>query len=154
MPGVYPCAKIRIFKQITTDGHDALAAIGVFILVQRYEFLSKSQHKQLAQLNNTGVYPCAKIRIFKQITTRNDVGFVEKVVFILVQRYEFLSKSQHHLVLSVPTSGVYPCAKIRIFKQITTNCSMHCLAAAVFILVQRYEFLSKSQLWCRYRNFK
>ena len=67
--GVYPCAKIRIFKQITTISRSTLACRMVFILVQRYEFLSKSQQREKEEYNRKGVYPCAKIRIFKQITT-------------------------------------------------------------------------------------
>ena len=67
--GVYPCAKIRIFKQITTEQGLTTEEVKVFILVQRYEFLSKSQRVSQWGVGETGVYPCAKIRIFKQITT-------------------------------------------------------------------------------------
>ncbi len=67
-----------------------------------------------------GVYPCAKIRIFKQITTLEECGIDDLKVFILVQRYEFLSKSQLLITNITLQEGVYPCAKIRIFKQITT----------------------------------
>ena len=69
LSGVYPCAKIRIFKQITTGGQQLQVRKRVFILVQRYEFLSKSQQREKEEYNRKGVYPCAKIRIFKQITT-------------------------------------------------------------------------------------
>ena len=117
LPGVYPCAKIRIFKQITTASPAMPPVHRVFILVQRYEFLSKSQRAFSSGSLSNGVYPCAKIRIFKQITTRLVVTRLAALVFILVQRYEFLSKSQRETMSVLSRRGVYPCAKIRIFKQ-------------------------------------
>ena len=67
----------------------------VLILVQRYEFLSKSQLVVFYPRYGIGAYPCAKIRIFKQITTKGMFFDSDIKVLILVQRYEFLSKSQH-----------------------------------------------------------
>ena len=42
-----------------------------------------------------GVYHSAKIRNFKQITTSLVAVVKRDVVFITLQRYEILSKSQH-----------------------------------------------------------
>ena len=42
-----------------------------------------------------GVYHSAKIRNFKQITTVEVIKEYEIPVFITLQRYEILSKSQH-----------------------------------------------------------
>ena len=42
-------------------------------------------------------------------------------------------------------AGVYHSAKIRNFKQITTGCDCCFEALLVFITLQRYEILSKSQ---------
>ncbi len=41
-----------------------------------------------------GVYHSAKIRNFKQITTEGATGTIQRAVFITLQRYEILSKSQ------------------------------------------------------------
>ena len=43
MPGVYHSAKIRNFKQITTSRPAFVGEHEVFITLQRYEILSKSQ---------------------------------------------------------------------------------------------------------------
>ena len=48
----------------------------------------------------TGVYHSAKIRNFKQITTRNLLQISGFVVFITLQRYEILSKSQQQLTIT------------------------------------------------------
>ena len=122
----------------------------VLILVQRYEFLSKSQLEWRCFREEAGAYPCAKIRIFKQITTEKGFTMQSGGVLILVQRYEFLSKSQPVRKQAAFLVGAYPCAKIRIFKQITTCRGLCCRKRRVLILVQRYEFLSKSQLFIIY----
>ena len=45
------------------------------------------------------VYISAKIRIFKQITTTLLISSTLTTLFISVQRYEFLSKSQQELAV-------------------------------------------------------
>ena len=93
---VVATAKVRIFKQITTSWLRWLRRLLLLLLPQRYEFSSKSQHTSLSldssvgcccyrkgtnfQANhNTGwtivsplvvVVATAKVRIFKQITTK------------------------------------------------------------------------------------
>ena len=117
----------------------------MFITLQRYEILSKSQRLGHHQPNDVGVYHSAKIRNFKQITTMT--RFLTKLVevFITLQRYEILSKSQLLHTSSHGTNGVYHSAKIRNFKQITTNDRVYEQDIMVFITLQRYEILSKSQ---------
>ena len=75
--GVYHSAKIRNFKQITTEVPYLLSSVEVFITLQRYEILSKSQPEQTTTYPFIGVYHSAKIRNFKQITT---VALVEPLV--------------------------------------------------------------------------
>ena len=99
--GVYHSAKIRNFKQITTV-QDCCFNVGwVFITLQRYEILSKSQQIKVTKVTLSGVYHSAKIRNFKQITTRYGVFVSYGVVFITLQRYEILSKSQRNLISSL-----------------------------------------------------
>ena len=63
-------ANIRIFKQITTPAPSAGSAPPMFVSMQIYEFLSKSQHCINGLQNYSDVCLYANIRIFKQITTR------------------------------------------------------------------------------------
>ena len=93
---VVATAKVRIFKQITTQTAESRHRRQLLLLPQRYEFSSKSQHKHADgctkmscccyrkgtnfQANhnqcrghgeyNQVVVATAKVRIFKQITTR------------------------------------------------------------------------------------
>ena len=62
-------AKVRFFKQITTAERHTILAAGLFAILQKYDFSSKSQ---LSPLNGgllIVVCDTAKVRFFKQITT-------------------------------------------------------------------------------------
>ena len=87
-------AKVRFFKQITTpqpifENHSEL-----FAIQQKYDFSSKSQ-----QLGRDGgvlhvVCNTAKVRFFKQITTRKNSLQPWPTLFAIQQKYDFSSKSQ------------------------------------------------------------
>ena len=141
------------------------------MLPQRYEFSSKSQpmlgymamlvccccyrkgtnfqanHNHLREVQELGivVVATAKVRIFKQITTRlgNNQGRIE--LLLLPQRYEFSSKSQPKQLTVVFSVVVVATAKVRIFKQITTIDMVQTIDGGLLLLPQRYEFSSKSQ---------
>ena len=120
MKVVVATAKVRIFKQITTYRVNTPYFSTLLLLPQRYEFSSKSQHildsgasltscccyrkgtnfqanhnEFVLELTGTPVVVAtAKVRIFKQITTRW-LRFVSRLrLLLLPQRYEFSSKSQ------------------------------------------------------------
>ena len=139
----------------------------------------------------------AKVRVFKQITTYRRYFFFYFLLFAILQKYEFSSKSQrfipkafiycrclryckstsfqanHNADESAVRARVVVCdtAKVRVFKQITTNlgmqplnprCLRYCkstsfqanhnksnplsLFVKLFAILQKYEFSSKSQL--------
>ena len=87
-------ANIRIFKQITTIRNHYCDDIQMFVSMQIYEFLSKSQQELLMAILPTDVCLYANIRIFKQITTTRKYRYEGKMMFVSMQIYEFLSKSQ------------------------------------------------------------
>ena len=116
---VYP-TKVRIFQQITTRASRKFWARGMLFTLQRYEFFSKSQLKDVnsyidvrcclpykgtnfsanhnclttqAITTNDVVYP-TKVRIFQQITTGVTIDKVVELMLFTLQRYEFFSKSQ------------------------------------------------------------
>ena len=62
--------KVRIFKQITTSQLGANAANALLLIPQRYEFSSKSQQTGSYGGKEFVVADTTKVRIFKQITTR------------------------------------------------------------------------------------
>ena len=148
-PVVCDTAKVRFFKQITTDGNHVRAVKALFAILQKYDFSSKSQ--LILQLSRP------------------------KTLFAILQKYDFSSKSQHAKepgilmcsCLRYCKSTIFQAnhnnnkfgeslievvcdtAKVRFFKQITTS-SRACLRSCVlFAILQKYDFSSKSQqfLW-------
>ena len=51
MAGVFDMSKIQIYKQITTHDQRAADQEPVYLICQRYKFISKSQHTALALPN-------------------------------------------------------------------------------------------------------
>ena len=92
----------------------------MFVSMQIYEFLSKSQRLLMILLAHRDVCLYANIRIFKQITTYRGVYPSFSKMFVSMQIYEFLSKSQHTHGDVTVEKDVCLYANIRIFKQITT----------------------------------
>ena len=122
----------------------------LLLLPQRYEFSSKSQLFSRLSSSITVVVATAKVRIFKQITTHCGRSGCESRLLLLPQRYEFSSKSQLHSRGDVNFYVVVATAKVRIFKQITTERTGIAPSARLLLLPQRYEFSSKSQPTVRY----
>ena len=113
-------AKVRFFKQITTPVDALTGNIELFAILQKYDFSSKSQrstsrtprhqsclryckstifqanHNAKTSIENVRQVVCdtAKVRFFKQITTKKVVGRNGKELFAILQKYDFSSKSQ------------------------------------------------------------
>ena len=113
-------AKVRVFKQITTNMAAPARRRGLFAILQKYEFSSKSQqfflvgrqgyrclryckstsfqaNHNLFRILNFGicvVCDTAKVRVFKQITTAPQTILNIMWLFAILQKYEFSSKSQ------------------------------------------------------------
>ena len=87
----------------------------------------------------------ANIRIFKQITTIDLRKDNVRKMFVSMQIYEFLSKSQQNWFSKNKAIDVCLYANIRIFKQITTQAKNNISRNLMFVSMQIYEFLSKSQ---------
>ena len=140
-------AKVRFFKQITTVILVVLLASLLFAILQKYDFSSKSQLSFWWVLFYGVVCDTAKVRFFKQITTYWCNLFLYFMLFAILQKYDFSSKSQprcwlppwlagclryckstifqanHNPMLydNIPSVVVCDTAKVRFFKQITTT---------------------------------
>ena len=71
-------------------------------------------------LDNFAVCDTAKVRFFKQITTYNGFKIEQLKLFVILQKYDFSSKSQLPCGKCVACLAVCDTAKVRFFKQITT----------------------------------
>ena len=143
----------------------------LFAILQKYEFSSKSQlrgqfrtatHRCLRyckstsfQANHNALQGCAalaivvcdtaKVRVFKQITTINTTIQPKPLLFAILQKYEFSSKSQQK-----PPSQRSPLCCLRYCKSTSFQAnhnawSMPFTLLSLFAILQKYEFSSKSQ---------
>ena len=100
----------------------------------------------------------AKVRFFKQITTSRPTSEQPCKLFAILQKYDFSSKSQQVRPILNVYNVVCDTAKVRFFKQITTNLGVFLVNEELFAILQKYDFSSKSQpirqhLWYHRRLF-
>ena len=135
-------AKVRFFKQITTNKLAIILICMLFAILQKYDFSSKSQP---LTLNELGVLSClryckstifqanhnysapirfrldvvcdtAKVRFFKQITTAAILGNEQPQLFAILQKYDFSSKSQLNEDKYIDTDSCLRYCKSTIFQ--------------------------------------
>ena len=174
----------------------------MFVILQKYDFSSKSQlysagdkfslrclwycKSTIFQANHNAdrngttaradVCDTAKVRFFKQITTSRSWCWCRQTMFVILQKYDFSSKSQLVAMPNLLLRDVCDTAKVRFFKQITTatalqqqvaGCLWYCkstifqanhneftdkiLHYTMFVILQKYDFSSKSQQKSIYR---
>ena len=114
-------AKVRFFKQITTTTTVSYHSIMLFVILQKYDFSSKSQLNNDYLMGSFAVCDTAKVRFFKQITTLGIDLRAASPLFVILQKYDFSSKSQHYQSECAAYWAVCDTAKVRFFKQITTR---------------------------------
>ena len=87
----------------------------------------------------------AKVRFFKQITTKSN----PEQLAICCLRYckSTIFQANHNCVLALMLAFIVVCdtAKVRFFKQITTNYYDDVRGKWLFAILQKYDFSSKSQ---------
>ena len=165
-------AKVRVFKQITTPFRKYNFGLTLFAILQKYEFSSKSQLKALLMKRQTSCLRYCKSTSFQANHNRTPTNSALGLLFAILQKYEFSSKSQpfslgegeensclryckstsfqanHNYIPRIIPELLVVCdtAKVRVFKQITTRCNNQLRHRVLFAILQKYEFSSKSQL--------
>ena len=164
-------AKVRFFKQITT----VVASAMHFASCLRYckSTIFQANHNPLPQVLCCLYVVCdtAKVRFFKQITTWSYQDTGSRLLFAILQKYDFSSKSQrlmrkfgarkgclryckstifqanHNFSYKWVKAHTVVCdtAKVRFFKQITTETIIPFVKLMLFAILQKYDFSSKSQ---------
>ena len=95
----------------------------LFAILQKYDFSSKSQLGRLVNLASEGCLRYCKSTIFQANHNRESTSFTSTLV-------------------------VCDTAKVRFFKQITTLVQHKSYRHALFAILQKYDFSSKSQPTC------
>ena len=165
-------AKVRFFKQITTVGSPQIQSSGCLRYCKSTIFQANHNTSRPRSTSPRVVCDTAKVRFFKQITTEIQLNCQIFVLFAILQKYDFSSKSQLFLQvilktlcclryckstifqanhneyqkINAETRVVCDTAKVRFFKQITTNFGDNTLLNELFAILQKYDFSSKSQL--------
>ena len=138
-------AKVRFFKQITTDF--LKSANQACCLRYCKSTIFQANHNNHSHIYCPPIVVCdtAKVRFFKQITTCTVTNPVAFVLFAILQKYDFSSKSQrlwHHM--SKPNGCLRYC-KSTIFQANHNYCVAYFPCFWLFAILQKYDFSSKSQ---------
>ena len=88
----------------------------------------------------------AKVRFFKQITTRNTYVYIISCCLRYCKSTIFQANHNCHTLRDSLPRVVCDTAKVRFFKQITTTAIASLFNNELFAILQKYDFSSKSQL--------
>ena len=139
-------AKVRFFKQITTYLSSSSEENGLFAILQKYDFSSKSQLWHTLLACSLCCLRYCKSTIFQANHNRRALSTIITSLFAILQKYDFSSKSQQGVPYKSVLLVVCDTAKVRFFKQITTIRVTELLTLGLFAILQKYDFSSKSQL--------
>ena len=143
----------------------------MFVILQKYDFSSKSQlysrkwscvtrclwycKSTIFQANHNrrgsntfstrDVCDTAKVRFFKQITTRHILRNIVAWMFVILQKYDFSSKSQRCVWWGFGCIGCLWYCKSTIFQANHNICQSPLCVWWMFVILQKYDFSSKSQ---------
>ena len=87
----------------------------------------------------------ANVRVFKQITTGTVDGNIKHSCLRYCKSTSFQANHNECLFHCLVPFVVCDTAKVRVFKQITTDIDLHPCIFQLFAILQKYEFSSKSQ---------
>ena len=87
----------------------------------------------------------AKVRFFKQITTRQFRRNARVWLFAILQKYDFSSKSQPYWIHATARWCCLRYCKSTIFQANHNKCNNHGVKYRLFAILQKYDFSSKSQ---------
>ena len=144
-PVVCDTAKVRFFKQITTEEDWDKTRIRCLRYCKSTIFQANHNRTRKESPREVVVCDTAKVRFFKQITTLLQIYLLLFMLFAILQKYDFSSKSQLKFPLGRDLNVVCDTAKVRFFKQITTREYYTRWCWPLFAILQKYDFSSKSQ---------
>ena len=124
----------------------------MFAILQKYDFSSKSQQVSVFITLSIVVCDTAKVRFFKQITTALTGNIENPVLFAILQKYDFSSKSQLTLLWQTFGNCCLRYCKSTIFQANHNAKRWRALSTLLFAILQKYDFSSKSQRTRRHRE--
>ena len=144
-PVVCDTAKVRFFKQITTQYFTEIIANSCLRYCKSTIFQA-NHNAPRAELNSIKVVcDTAKVRFFKQITTLSTTSAMGVLLFAILQKYDFSSKSQQSGDDGVDHVSCLRYCKSTIFQANHNLQSYTYYIYGLFAILQKYDFSSKSQ---------
>ena len=114
-------AKVRFFKQITTQKNNSVRLLELFAILQKYDFSSKSQLDMVYDRNTGRCLRYCKSTIFQANHNSRGARKANNQLFAILQKYDFSSKSQQYLEPAQYDVGCLRYCKSTIF-QANHNC--------------------------------
>ena len=138
-------AKVRFFKQITTVINGIDICVELFAILQKYDFSSKSQHAK-----EHGILMCSCLRyckstIFQANHNPHTMVCDGVLLFAILQKYDFSSKSQLMKCLPYVRRSCLRYCKSTIFQANHNAKTSVENVLKLFAILQKYDFSSKSQ---------
>ena len=147
MPKKVVCdtAKVRFFKQITTWRWRAAILSKLFAILQKYDFSSKSQPALITSLLTSCCLRYCKSTIFQANHNRKPPCRSCCLLFAILQKYDFSSKSQPFAACLAAKPRCLRYCKSTIFQANHNSYTFGFHAWWLFAILQKYDFSSKSQ---------
>ena len=143
----------------------------MFVILQKYDFSSKSQPRNTPRFWTSGCLWYCKSTIFQANHNRSDVSrpptidvcdtakvrFFKQITTVTILRIGWLwclwyckstiFQANHNPIAVNSNASLDVCdtAKVRFFKQITTTLANFFQCSVMFVILQKYDFSSKSQ---------
>ena len=117
-------SKNSILQRFTTTKRVSISARRLWLIFQRTQYYSDSQHESIDQLFNYVVTDLSKNSILQRFTTDAKEMIKDGKLWLIFQRTQYYSDSQHTFTISVPSTVVTDLSKNSILQRFTTqhNC--------------------------------
>ena len=117
---VIDTTKVRLFKQITTQGDDPILYMRCYWYHKGKTFQANHNMKLHLMIKLIVVIDTTKVRLFKQITTQGDDPILYMRCYWYHKGKTFQANHNKSHVFEVSSEVVIDTTKVRLFKQITT----------------------------------
>ena len=150
----WPCSNTRclwyckstIFQANHNGAHILAIPSGMFVILQKYDFSSKSQPFHSFGFKLTRCLWYCKSTIFQANHNLNWWRISLRTMFVILQKYDFSSKSQHERQRRTAVCRCLWYCKSTIFQANHNYLTEYNLLDMMFVILQKYDFSSKSQL--------
>ena len=137
--------KSTIFQANHNFQFNIIINLKLVAILQKYDLSSTSQQLAKREISASVVCDTAKVRFFKQITTPCPAARSILCCLRYCKSTIFQANHNEYTQQEIRHGVVCDTAKVRFFKQITTELDSRGWQGGLFAILQKYDFSSKSQ---------